>query len=78
MIKQKLNDMILAIKGKTLPNIDSVLIYRYQKLVLEEYFSNTNRESKHGIYSCTKNITATLIGIALNQGAIESVDDLHL
>lgn len=69
--------------------VHSMLIYRDGTLVLEEYFPghkyqwdapyhlgewvNWNRDSIHHLMSSTKSVTSALIGIAIDQGFIESV-----
>ena len=54
--------------------IDNVTVVKDGSLVLDEYFSEYDQGSMHIIHSCTKSITATLIGIAIDQGFIESID----
>jgi len=41
---------------------------------MEEYFSGYERDDIHPVYSVTKSITSALIGIALKQGKINSLD----
>ena len=55
--------------------IDSVLIVKDGYLVLEEYYNDYDKEIQHEIYSCTKSIMSALIGIALERGEIESIDE---
>ncbi|MBN2089789.1 serine hydrolase [candidate division KSB1 bacterium] len=56
-------------------NIHSILIVKNNKLVLEEYFDQYNSQKKHDLRSVTKSITSLLLGIAIDKGFIESVDD---
>ncbi|MFC1485596.1 serine hydrolase domain-containing protein [Candidatus Latescibacterota bacterium] len=57
------------------PTIHSLLIVRNGKLVAEGYCRNENeRKMFHHLQSATKSITSLLIGIALDKGYIESVD----
>ncbi len=42
--------------------------------MLEEYFQGWNAERLHTLQSVTKSFTSALIGIAIEQGAIESVE----
>ncbi len=69
--------------------VHSMLIFKDDKLVLEEYFTGHkfkwdapkhhgelvtwDRSMSHHIHSVTKSITSTCIGIAVDQGYIESV-----
>ncbi|MFX0055645.1 MAG: serine hydrolase domain-containing protein [Promethearchaeota archaeon] len=57
--------------------IDSILIVKNGYLVFEEYLSDVyDNESRHIIHSCTKSLTSALVGIALDEGYIDSTDDL--
>lgn len=50
------------------PQVQSVLIARHGKLVLDEYFHGFNRDTLHETRSSAKSITATLIGAAMHAG----------
>ncbi len=54
--------------------IDSVLIVKNGRLVFEEYFYGTERQHAHEISSATKSLTSMLVGVAVDQGHIESID----
>ena len=54
--------------------IESLLIIKDQKLVLEEYFFGYDRNQLHYINSCTKSITSLLLGISLNRHNQSDVD----
>jgi CubicO group peptidase (beta-lactamase class C family) len=60
--------------NKNYPDIYSMVIIRNGFLVEEEYFSYTSA-TKRNIYSCTKSFTSALIGIAIQEGYIESIDE---
>ena len=74
---QKLEDMDNFINNNDLYfYIDSLLIVRNGYLVYESYPSQIYDENEwHHIYSCTKVFTSALIGIALEEGLIGSLDD---
>jgi CubicO group peptidase (beta-lactamase class C family) len=55
--------------------VTSLLIVRNGYLLYEEYFRGCDSSSMVDIYSCTKSITSGLIGIAIAEGSIGSVDD---
>ncbi len=55
-------------------NVDSVLIVKEGYMVVEEYLSYFSSETLHPVYSVTKSFTSTLIGIAIEEGYIDSVD----
>ncbi len=74
MDTELLNDMMDRIREHEV-RIDSLLIVRNGHLVFEEYPSATyDNESRHIIHSCTKSYTSALVGIALHEGYIESID----
>ncbi len=54
--------------------IDSVLIVKDGFLVVEEYLTAYTSETLHPVYSVTKSFISTLIGKAIAEGYIESVD----
>ena len=67
-----LDDMLEEISNRGI-GVDSVTVVRDGYVVLEEYFS-TYQGEPHIIYSCTKSVVSTLIGIAIEEGYIESLD----
>jgi CubicO group peptidase (beta-lactamase class C family) len=70
---QLLADMIEHIE-KNRFNIDSISIIRNGHMVLDAYFGPFSKGQKHPIYSCTKSIMSALIGIAIDKGYIQTVD----
>lgn len=54
--------------------IDSVLVVKDGYLVYEYYGEGWDADNIHEIQSCTKCVTSTLVGIAIDQGLIESVN----
>ncbi len=69
----KLDAMITCIKT-SIPTIDSVVVIRHGYVAAEEYFGTFNATTKHHLYSCTKSVVSTLIGIALDSKQIDGVD----
>ena len=55
--------------------IHSVLVAKNGKLVFEEYFYDQGPELPHPLRSANKSLTSALIGIAVDEGLIGSVDD---
>ncbi|MBF9017974.1 MULTISPECIES: serine hydrolase [unclassified Oceanispirochaeta] len=55
-------------------NIDSIQIIRNGNIILDSYIHPYRESDLHIIHSCTKSITSLLIGIAIDQGLIESLD----
>ena len=54
--------------------LESLLILKDNKLVLEEYFYGYNRTQTHDIHSCTKSIVSLLLGIALEHNGNLNAD----
>jgi CubicO group peptidase (beta-lactamase class C family) len=73
MQSQILADMIEHVE-KNRFNIDSILIVRNGNMVLDVYFGPFSKGQNHPVYSVTKSIMSALIGIAIDKGYIQSVD----
>jgi CubicO group peptidase (beta-lactamase class C family) len=56
-------------------NIHSMLIVRNGFVVLEAYFHPCGSKDLHNICSCTKSVSSTLVGIAIDKGKIHSVQE---
>jgi CubicO group peptidase (beta-lactamase class C family) len=56
-------------------DLKGIVILRHGKLVAESYFNGDGANTLHDIRSATKSITASLMGIAIQQHLIHSVDD---
>ncbi len=54
--------------------IDSLLVVHDGYLVLDEYPRYFQADMRHAIHSCTKSFASALVGIAIDQGYIESVN----
>jgi CubicO group peptidase (beta-lactamase class C family) len=54
--------------------IDAILIVRHGKLAFERYYFGYDENKPHAIASCTKSLSATAVGIALQLGHIDSLD----
>ncbi|MCP4220569.1 MAG: serine hydrolase, partial [bacterium] len=53
----------------------STVIVKNGRLVLEEYSSLSRRSELHEFQSCTKTVTAILVGIAIEKGFIRDVEE---
>jgi len=73
MDSAKLSQMLESVRVQGL-NLHSLLVIRNGYLVSETYFLNYDAEQKHELYSVTKSFVATLVGIAIDRGAISGVD----
>lgn len=71
----RVSDMTQAVYDEAFPNLHSVLIYRDDALVFEEYFYGYDRDTAHQMRSATKTLVALLVGAAVDRGFIPSIDD---
>ena len=71
MEKQELHKFI----EEKQPNICQVVAYKDNKKVYSDYWNNYKEDNCVHIMSATKSIMALLIGIAIDKGQINSVDD---
>lgn len=55
-------------------NVHSVLVARNGHIVLEAYNKDTAADTTQNVLSVTKSVTSALVGIALNEGKLKSVD----
>jgi CubicO group peptidase (beta-lactamase class C family) len=69
---EKLAEMLERIKSQNI-NIRSVVVIRNGYVLLDACFHPYQEGTWHIIHSCTKSITSSLIGIAIDKGYIESV-----
>ena len=70
---QRMNQLILRIADGSA--VSSLIIIKNGYLVYEDYRQGKNVDSLMHIFSCTKSFTSALIGIALRDGFIGSIDD---
>ncbi len=55
--------------------IHSVLLAKRDQIIIEEYFKGHNADQKHDLRSVTKSIRSILMGIAIDKGFVDNVDD---
>lgn len=56
-------------------DIHSALVIRQSKLVVEEYFNDYSPDQTHDLRSVSKSIRSILLGIAIDEGFISSIND---
>lgn len=71
---QPLERMLQAVEGGRLTKIDSIIVARHGRLVLEAYFNGFDRDDPHETRSAVKSILSVLVGIARDRGAIDTLD----
>ncbi|MFQ5978368.1 MAG: serine hydrolase domain-containing protein [Candidatus Heimdallarchaeota archaeon] len=74
MSSEKLGEVRNYIENWDL-DFHSVLVVCNGYIVLEEYFDYYRQDTLREIYSCTKSVTSALVGIAIHEGYISSVDE---
>jgi len=73
-----IEEVTSRIIDKQFRGIHSLLIVKNGSLVHEAYFEGYQRNNLQTIFSITKSVSSALIGIALDQGIIHSLDDTVL
>lgn len=84
---QVINELVTDIRNGVYPNRHSLLIFKDEKLVLEEYFTGADENwgfdlgvvqhdstVLHDMRSVSKSVVSACIGIAIAQGKINSID----
>lgn len=74
MINQEQYKIIENRVMKDYKNTAGIVVMKKGQLMLEQYFNDCDAESMVHVYSVTKSIVSILIGIALDQGFIKSID----
>jgi CubicO group peptidase (beta-lactamase class C family) len=70
----KIKAMNALIAGNRFKQITSVVVIKNGKLLIEEYFNGSARDSLHNPRSVGKTFASTMMGIAIHDGYIKSVD----
>lgn len=72
-------DLDSVIKGGYLGDINSVLVLKDDKIVFENYYQFNTRDSLQNVSSMGNALVSLLVGFAIDDGYIQSVDDsIHL
>jgi CubicO group peptidase (beta-lactamase class C family) len=59
----------------TFKDINSVLVVKQGKVLIEEYFNGEDPNTLHDVRSAGKSITSALVGIAIDKGLVRGVDE---
>ncbi len=70
----KIDALGQAIKSDVYKKINSVIVIKNGELLVERYYNGADRESTHNPRSVSKTFTATILGIAIDEGHIKSID----
>ena len=74
MNADSLNKGMSILRSSEHPDFRGLVVIKDHKLVVEEYFYTYWRATIHDIRSAGKSVTALILGIALDQGLIEDVN----
>ena len=61
-------------RARKIPGVTSIMVVRHGQIALEEYFHGGSRSQAVPVASITKSVTSMLVGIALDRGLIDSLD----
>lgn len=75
MDADRLAQMFAFIDEQNHLDIHSVLVVRNGFIVAEKYYPPYSEDKRHILYSCTKSFMSALIGIAIEDGYIEGVEE---
>jgi CubicO group peptidase (beta-lactamase class C family) len=74
MSQDTISKLIQLINSNPPNDFRGMVVIKNNKLVVEEYFNTYWRETIHDIRSAGKGVTSLLLGIAIDQGLIKSVE----
>lgn len=74
MASEKLALLDTAIQDQY-ANVNGIIIVKNGHIAHEKYFRRKNAATMHNVASVTKSVTSSLVGIAIKQGYIKSVDE---
>jgi CubicO group peptidase (beta-lactamase class C family) len=60
-----------------IPDVDSLLVLRHGRIVLDEYFRGRGAADAHALNSCTKSVFSTVFGIAQDQGLLNLNEKIY-
>lgn len=72
--EEKISNAVNKVEAGEFGKIHSLIIIHNDEVKIEKYFQGWHRHKLHEIFSVTKSVTSSLIGIAIEQGSIEGVD----
>jgi len=72
--RERISALEQAVGDDTYKNINGIVVIKNGQLLVERYFNGTERDDTHNPRSVSKTFTATILGIAIEQGYIESAD----
>lgn len=73
--ESRLKRLVERIRSGIYPDIHSLLVVRYGRLALEEYFNGWPADSIHTQQSVSKSVASALVGIGVARGVFDGVDE---
>ncbi len=75
--RDKLTELKELITAGEYPNIDAIVVAQDNKILVEEYFNDFDRDRLHDTRSAFKSITSLLAGIAIDRGLFKVDDEIR-
>ena len=72
----RLTDVLNRIRRREYGHINSLLVVRRERLVMEEYFNTWNAAAAHTQQSVTKSVTSLAAGLAIDRGLLRVNDPI--
>ena len=73
-VKDSIIDLLKSIETSPPNDFRGLVVIKDNKIVIEEYYNTFWRNSIHDIRSAGKSVTALLLGVAIKEGLIQSLD----
>ncbi|MEP7075928.1 MAG: serine hydrolase [Acidobacteriota bacterium] len=73
--RELIGELKAAITDNTYKKINGIVVIKNGKLLIEEYFNGENRDSLHDPRSVGKTFASAILGIALRDGYIKTLDE---
>lgn len=70
----RIGELDQAIANERFKRINSIIVIRNGELLVERYYNGAARDQTHNPRSVGKTVAATILGIAISEGHIDSVD----
>lgn len=62
-----------SIEGEVYKDVNAIVVYQNGEALIEEYYNGTSKDDIHDARSVGKSITSALLGIALDEGYLQSL-----
>jgi CubicO group peptidase (beta-lactamase class C family) len=72
----RLTDVLNRIRRREFGNVNSLLVVRRERLVMEEYFNLFTPSSEHTMQSVTKSVISLAAGLAVDRGLLRVTDPI--